>query len=70
MEWVITYAKHKQMNAFLRKIRLTETKAFIRPFVKEIAFRPDSATIHYSIPAPEDNAIGGADFAEVALTPE
>ena len=43
------------------------TKAFIRPFVKEIAVRPGSATIHYSIPTPEDNAIGGADFAEVAL---
>ena len=25
------------------------------------------ATIHYTIPAPEDNAIGGAAIAEVAL---
>ena len=25
------------------------------------------ATIHYTIPAPEDNAIGGADIIEVAL---
>ena len=70
MEWGIAQAKHKQMNAFLRKSRLTETKAFIWPFVNEIAVRPGSATIHYSFPASEDNAIGGADFAEVALTPE
>ena len=70
MEWVIAHAKHKQMNSFLRKSRLTETKAFIRPFVKEIAVRPGSATIHYSFPASEDNAIGGADFTEVAPTPE
>ena len=25
------------------------------------------ATIHYTIPAPEDNAIGGAAIAEVAI---
>ena len=28
---------------------------------------PMRATIHYTIPAPEDNAIGGAAIAEVAL---
>ena len=46
---------------------LTETKAFIRSFVKEIAVRPGRATIHYTIPTPPDNAIDGSDIAEIAL---
>ena len=47
---------------------LTETKAFIRSFVKQVAVRPGSATIHYTIPTPEDNDIGGADIAEIVLS--
>ena len=47
---------------------LTETKAFIRSFVKEVTVRPGKATIHYTIPTPMDNGIGGADIAEIALS--
>ena len=46
---------------------LTESRAFIRSFVKEIEVRPGRAVIHYTIPTPEDSPIGGADAAEVAL---
>ncbi len=55
------------MSAFLRTSELTETKAFVRSFVKEVLVRPGGATIIYTIPTPEDSPIGGADAAEIAL---
>ena len=39
-----------QMSEFLRTSGLTESKAFIRSFVKEIAAKPGTATIRYTIP--------------------
>ena len=56
------------MSEFLMESELTETKAFIRSFVKEIAVRPGKAVIHYTIPTPLDNEIDGADIAAVALS--
>ena len=38
------------MREFLKGSELTETKAFIRMFVKDITNRPGTATIHYTIP--------------------
>ena len=55
------------MSAYLRESEITESRAFIRSFVTEIEVRPGRATIHYSIPTPEDSPIGGADLAQVAL---
>ena len=55
------------MSQFLRTSELTETKAFVRSFVKEVLVRPGGATIIYTIPTPEDSPIGGADAAEIAL---
>ena len=55
------------MSRFLRTSELTETKAFVRSFVKEVLVRPGGATIIYSIPTPEDSPIGGTDAAEIAL---
>ncbi len=55
------------MSEFLRTSELTETKAFVRSFVKEIEVAPGKATIVYTIPTPQDSPIGGADTAEVAL---
>ncbi len=66
VERIAAYAR--EMSDFLMESDLTETKAFIRSFVKEVAVRPSRATIHYTIPTPEDNDIGGADVAEVALS--
>ena len=55
------------MSEFLRTSELTETKAFVRSFVKEIEVAPGKATIVYTIPTPSDSPIGGADKAEIAL---
>ena len=55
------------MSDFLKNSELTETRAFVHSFVKEIEVKPGKAAIVYSIPTPEDSPIGGADTAEVAL---
>ena len=57
----------QDMSEFLRTSELTETKAFVRSFVKEVLVRPGGATIVYTIPTPEDSPIGGKDAAEIAL---
>ena len=56
-----------EMSEFLKTSDLTETRAFVRSFVKRIDVKPDSAAIIYSIPTPEDSPIGGSDAAEIAL---
>ncbi len=56
-----------EMNEFLKTSELTETKAFVRSFVKEIVVKPGKAVIVYAMPTPDDSPIGGADAAEVAL---
>ena len=56
-----------EMGDFLKTSELTETKAFVRSFVKEIVVKPGRAAIVYSIPTPDDSPIGGADAAEIAL---
>ena len=55
------------MSEFLKTSELTETKAFVRSFVKEIEVKPGKAAIVYSIPTPQDSPIGGANAVEVAL---
>ena len=57
----------KEMSDFLMESELTETKAFIRSFVKEIGVVPGKAVIRYSIPMPEDSPIRGRDVQEIAL---
>ena len=56
------------MSEFLRTSELTETRTFVRSFVKRITVKPGQAVIHYTIPMPEDSPIGSADAAEVALS--
>ncbi len=56
-----------EMSEFLKTSELTETKAFVGSFVKEIVVKPGKATIVYSLPTPDDSPIGGADAAGVAL---
>ncbi len=65
VETIAAYAR--DLSNFLMTSEVTETKAFVRSFVKEIAVRPGTATIHYTIPTPDDSPIRGADAAEVAL---
>ena len=56
-----------EMSEFLKTSELTETRAFVRSFVREVQVKPGAATIIYTIPTPEDSPIGGADAAEIAL---
>ena len=56
-----------EMSEFLKTSELTETKAFVGSFVKEVVVKPGRAAIVYSIPTPDDSPMGGADAAEVAL---
>ena len=55
------------MSEFLKTSELTETKAFVGSFVKEVVVKPGRAAIVYSIPTPDDSPMGGADVAEIAL---
>ena len=58
------------MSEFLRTSELTETRAFIRSFVKEIQISPGKASIAYTIPMPEDSSIGASESMELALSGE
>ena len=55
------------MSEYLRTSELTETRAFIQSFVKEIQVSPGNASIIYTIPMPEDSPIGASDATELAL---
>ena len=57
----------EEMSEFLQASELTETKAFIRSFVKRIVVRKGTAVIHYTIPTPDDGPLRGADEAEFGL---
>ena len=65
LETVTSYVK--DMAEFLQKSDITETKAFIRSFVKRVAVSPGRAVIQYTIPTPWDSPMAGGDAAEVAL---
>ena len=62
---IATFAE--EMSDFLKTSELTETRAFVHSFVKEVQVKPGKAAIIYSIPTPDDSPIGGADAAEIAL---
>ena len=63
----IVAAFAEEMSDFLKTSELTETRAFVHSFVKEIEVRPGKADIVYSIPTPDDSPLGGASSVEVAL---
>ena len=65
VDTITAYAR--DMRDFLLKSDLTESRAFIRSFVKEIDVTPGKVVIRYSIPMPEDSRIPGKDTEEVAL---
>ncbi len=65
VETITAYAL--DMNMFLNESELTERRAFIESFVKEIVVMPDSAVIRYTIPMPDDSPIPGRDVEEMAL---
>ena len=57
-------------SEYLRTSELTETRTFIRSFVKEIQVSPGNASIVYTIPMPEDSPKGASDATELALNEE
>ncbi len=57
VETITAYAN--DMSAFLRTSELTESRAFIESFVKEIVVSPGNAVVRYSIPMPDDSRIPG-----------
>ena len=65
METITAYAL--DLSDFLNESELTERRAFIESFVKEIVVMPDNAVVRYSIPMPEDSPIPGSDAEEMAL---
>ena len=65
---VETITRHAlDMGEFLKTSELTESRAFIESFVKEIVVSPGNAVVRYSIPMPEDSQIPGRDTEDVAL---
>ena len=65
VDTITAYAN--DMSAFLRTSELTESRAFIASFVKEIVVSPGNAVVRYSIPMPDDSPIPGKDAEELAL---
>ena len=57
----------KDMRDFLNESELTERRAFIETFVKEIVVMPGDALLRYTIPMPDDSRIPGRNAEEMAL---
>ena len=55
---IATFAE--ETSQFLKTSELTETKAFVHSFVKEVEIKPGQAAIVYSLPTPEDSPMGGS----------
>ena len=65
VETIAAYAR--EMRDFLVVSELTERRAFIESFVKEIIVTPNDALLRYSVPMPEDSLIPGGATEKVAL---
>ena len=65
VETIAAYCQ--DLSRYLNQSELTERRAFIESFVKEIVVQPGNAVVRYSIPMPEDSPIVGRDTEEVAL---
>ena len=55
------------MKDFLNESELTERRAFIESFVKEIIVIPGDALIRYTVPMPDDSFLAGRATEKVAL---
>ena len=62
---IAAYAK--DMRDFLKESELTERRAFIQSFVKEIVVMPGDALLKYTVPMPDDSLIPGRAAEKVAL---
>ena len=57
----------KDMRDFLNESELTERRAFIETFVKEIVVMPGDALLRYAVPMPDDSLIPGEKAQEIPL---
>ena len=64
VQTITAYAQ--DLSEFLKTSELTERRAFIESFVKEIVVSPGNAVVRYTIPMPDDSPIEGRD-AEVSI---
>ncbi len=62
---IAAYAK--DMKDLLSESELTERRAFIQSFVKEIVVVPGDALLRYTVPMPDDSLIPGRSAERVAL---
>ena len=62
---IAAYAR--DMKDFLNESELTERRAFIESFVKEIIVIPGDALIRYTVPLPDDSFLAGRAIEKVAL---
>ena len=62
---ITAYAQ--DMSKFLQKSELTERRAFIETFVKEIEVMPDNAVVRYAVPMPNDSFMPSKKAEELAL---
>jgi len=65
VEPIAAYAQ--EMSEFLMGSELTERRAFIETFVKEIVVVPGDALMRYTIPMPVDSRIPGGNTEKMAL---
>ena len=62
---ITAYAQ--DMNRFLQKSELTERRAFIETFVREIELMPDNAVVRYTTLMPDDSHIPSRNAEDMAL---
>ena len=66
VETIAAYAQ--DMSEFLRESELTERRAFIETFVREIVVTPGEALVRYTVPMPGDSALSGGNSEEMVLS--
>ena len=65
VETISAYAQ--DMSEFLKESEMTERRAFVETFVKEIVVMPGSARVRYTIGMPGDSRIPGRNTEDVVL---
>ena len=60
-------ASAQDMSGFLKESELTERRAFIETFVREIVVTPGTALMRYTVPMPGDSPIPGKNAEDIAL---
>ena len=65
VDTLVAYAKN--MPRFLNESAMTERRAFVENFVKDIVVMPGNASIRYTVAMPEDSRIPGRNAEDVVL---